>query len=301
MIKTKGLTKTFGSKTVLGPISLELKDRGIVGLIGPDGAGKTTLLRILCGIMDPGGGEIEMEGIDIKTRPEKVKDRIGYMPQRFSLYGDLTVMENMQFYGELYMVPGQKLKVTIERLLKFSGLTPFVGRRAENLSGGMKQKLGLSCALIHKPEVLMLDEPTNGVDPLSRLEFWQILKELKEEGVFIIVSTPYMDEAEKCDNIILIDGGKLLHYGTPGELKARHLGLTLDIATSVNSRAAAILEESSGILSVNDYGQSLHINCASGMAEDSIRQLLDGSSIRVIELKKAEPGIEDAFIYMVNT
>ena len=151
MIKSIGLIKTFGSKTVLGPISLDLEDRGIIGLLGPDGAGKTTLLRILCGIMDPSGGSITIDGIDIKKDPEKIKQKIGYMPQKFSLYGDLTVMENMLFYAELYMVPAKELKKTIERLLKFSNLTPFINRRAENLSGGMKQKLGLSCALIHRP------------------------------------------------------------------------------------------------------------------------------------------------------
>ena len=301
MIKTAGLIKKFGSRIALGPITLDIEGKGIAGLIGPDGAGKTTLIRILCGIMDPCGGDITIDGIDIIKDPEKVKNRIGYMPQRFSLYGDLTVMENMLFYAELYMVSREKLKPVIERLLRFSGLSPFVDRRAENLSGGMKQKLGLSCALIHRPEILLLDEPTNGVDPLSRLEFWKILKELREEGVFIIVSTPYMDEAQKCDNIILLDRGKLLHYGTPAGLKKKHRGLAMDIDTSDNSRASSVLESYPGILSINDYGNTLHINCESGIQANDIKKIMEDSGIEVMEIKEAESGIEDAFIYMVKS
>jgi len=301
MIKSTGLTKTFGSKTVLGPIFLDLEDRGIIGLLGPDGAGKTTLLRILCAIMDPSVGSISIDGTDIKKDPEKVKQKIGYMPQKFSLYGDLTVMENMLFYADLYMVPAKELKQTIERLLKFSNLTPFVNRRAENLSGGMKQKLGLSCALIHKPEILILDEPTNGVDPLSRQEFWQILKELRDDGVFIIISTPYMDEAEKCDNIILIDKGVLLHCGPPEDLKKKHLGYIADISTSDNRKTRGILDADPRVFSVNDYREILHLNCSRDLTTGDVKKMIEAGGIEVIKIKEVGPQIEDAFIYMVNT
>lgn len=301
MIKSVKLIKKFGSQTVLGPISLDLEVRGILGLLGPDGAGKTTLLRIICGIMDPSGGSLAVDGIDVKKDPERVKQKIGYMPQKFSLYGDLTVMENMLFYADLYMVPAKERDRTIERLLKFSNLNPFVNRRAENLSGGMKQKLGLSCALIHKPQVLILDEPTNGVDPLSRQEFWQILKELKDEGVFIMISTPYMDEAERCDSIILINKGVLLHHGPPAGFKKKHRGYIADISTSDNQKAAGILNADPRVFAVNDYGQILHLNCSRDFSIDDIRKTMGTNNIKVIKIKRIAPGIEDVFIYMVNT
>ncbi len=301
MIKSVDLIKTFGSKTVLGPISMDLEDRGILGLLGPDGAGKTTLLRIICGIMDPSSGSLAVDGIDIKKDPESVKQKIGYMPQKFSLYGDLTVMENMLFYADLYLVPAKKRDRTIERLLKFSNLTPFMDRRAENLSGGMKQKLGLSCAMIHRPQILILDEPTNGVDPLSRQEFWEILKELKEEGVFIIISTPYMDEAERCDSIILINKGSLLYHGSPAAFKKKHLGHIADISTSDNRKAAGIFNADPLVLAVNDYGQTLHLNCSRSFPIDNIGKILEAYDIKVTGIKRVDPGIEDVFIYMVNT
>ena len=207
MIKIVSLYKKFNNLNVLDDINLEIENGKIFGLIGPDGAGKTTLLRILAGIMTLAKGDVLFGKKSIIRNTEEIKSLIGYMPQKFSLYGDLTVIENLNFYADIYLVSGDERKNTIARLLDFSNLSPFKSRLADKLSGGMKQKLGLACSLVHKPELLLLDEPTNGVDPLSRREFWDILKDLKNQGVTIIISTPYMDEAAKCDAIGLIDKG----------------------------------------------------------------------------------------------
>jgi len=300
MIISKGLTKTFEGKAAVDDIDLEIEESGIFGLIGPDGAGKTTLLRLFCGVMDPTGGDLSIKDTDVVRDPEGIKQKIGYMPQRFSLYGDLTVMENMLFYADLYLVPARERAGTIERLLKFSNLSPFIDRRAENLSGGMKQKLGLSCALIHKPEILILDEPTNGVDPLSRLEFWQILNELKEQGVFIIISTPYMEEAENCDHIALMNSGKLLYHGPPEDFKKRHKGKVLEISTGDNQKAADMLGSDPNILALNHYGDVLHLNLSTKPDKGYIKKTLDSAGIELAGTEEVYPGIEDVFIYLIK-
>jgi ABC-2 type transport system ATP-binding protein len=211
------LTKRFGDLTAVDSLSLSIAQGELFGLVGSDGAGKTTTLRMLTGVMDPTGGEAHILGHSC-VNLEPVRNDIGYMSQRFGLYPDLTVAENIRFYADLFGVSGANRKVRTERLLSFSGLTPYVGRQAGRLSGGMKQKLGLCCALIHQPKALFLDEPTNGVDPLSRRDFWHILHELRSEGVTIVVTTAYLDEAERCDRVGLLHQGRLLACDTPETL-----------------------------------------------------------------------------------
>ena len=214
-----GLTKKFDSVTAVDNISFEAEAGQIFGLVGPDGAGKTTTIRMLAGIMEPSGGEASVDGMDIVKQADELKESIGYMSQRFGLYEDLTVIENINFYADIYCVPKKERQQRIKRLFEFSGLEPFQKRLARNLSGGMKQKLGLACSLIHTPKVLFLDEPTAGVDPVSRREFWRILYELIKEGVTILFSTSYLEEAERCGRVALIHKGKLLRCETPENIK----------------------------------------------------------------------------------
>lgn len=228
-VQATSLTKKFADLTAVNGLNLEIKKGEIFGLVGPDGAGKTTTLRILSTAMEQTSGEAFVLGLNVKNQEESIRDKIGYMPQRFSLYGDLTVQENIDFFADIFEVPkGEERKKKAEFLLKFTGMLQFTDRRAAKLSGGMYKKLALACMLIHTPEVLFLDEPTLGVDPISRREFWRILYGLKD--VTIIISTPYMDEAERCNRIALVREGKLLICDTPEEVKKRAGAKTLEEA-----------------------------------------------------------------------
>jgi len=229
-IKAQGLTKKFNSVTAVDNLNLEIEEGEIFGLVGPDGAGKTTTMRLLTGILEPTSGEAWVFGKHIVKESETLKDYIAYMSQRFGLYEDLTVMENLNFYADIFGVPIKERVKIINRLMDFSGLAPFKKRLARNLSGGMKQKLGLSCALIHTPKVLFLDEPTSGVDPVSRRDFWQILYQLLKENVTILFSTSYLDEAERCRRVGLIHKGRLLKCDIPANIKKERNAKTLEEA-----------------------------------------------------------------------
>ncbi len=229
MIRTEHLTKSFGDLAAVVDLNLDVAEGEIFGLVGPDGAGKTTTMRLLTAIMDPSAGDAWVAGRHVVRQSEAIKEDIGYMSQRFGLYADLTVMENLDFYADIYNVPRRGRREKTERLLAFSNLGPFRRRLAGNLSGGMKQKLGLACALIHTPKVLFLDEPTNGVDPVSRRDFWKILYQLLRQRVTIFVSTAYLDEAERCNRLALIHRGRLLACGTPGEVKKLMRGAILEV------------------------------------------------------------------------
>lgn len=229
-IKTTNLTRKFDQLTAVDELNLEINEGEIFGLVGPDGAGKTTTMRLLTGILDPTSGEGWVYEKHIKKEAESLKDNIAYMSQRFGLYEDLTVMENINFYADIYCVPKQGRQAKIDELLGFSGLIPFKKRFAGKLSGGMKQKLGLACSLVHTPKVLFLDEPTNGVDPVSRRDFWKILYDLLKQKVTILFSTSYLDEAERCKRVGLIHKGKLLKCAPPEALKAQYNKKTLQEA-----------------------------------------------------------------------
>ena len=229
-IKAENLTRRFGNLTAVDGLNLEIPEGEIFGLVGPDGAGKTTTMRLLTGILEPTSGEAWVYDRHVVKDAEPLKDYIAYMSQKFGLYQDLTVMENINFYADIYGVAREKRDESIEHLLGFSGLTPFKNRLAGNLSGGMKQKLGLACALIHTPKVLFLDEPTNGVDPVSRRDFWKILYDLLKQRVTILFSTSYLDEAERCKRIGLIHKGKLLRCDIPENIKKERNAKTLEEA-----------------------------------------------------------------------
>jgi ABC-2 type transport system ATP-binding protein len=230
IIETRGLTRRFGTITAVDHLDLTVERGEIFGLVGPDGAGKTTTLRMLCGLMDPSEGSASVAGHDASRESRQVKDRIGYMAQRFGLYQDLTVAENMIFYADLFGIAGKEREDLTVRLLRMTRMEPFQDRQAGRLSGGMKQKLALMCTLLHKPEILFLDEPTNGVDPVSRRDFWAILYELLKDGITIFLTTSYLDEAERCNRVGLMHLGKLIRCAPPRELKLETNSPTLEAA-----------------------------------------------------------------------
>lgn len=296
-IRTLDLTKRFGALNAVERLTLSVHQGEIFGLVGPDGAGKTTTMRLLTAILEPTSGEAWVAGRHIVREAEAVKERIGYMSQRFGLYQDLTVAENMNFYADIYGVSRRGRQAKIDRLLAFSNLTPFKKRLAGNLSGGMKQKLGLACALIHTPEVLFLDEPTNGVDPVSRRDFWRILYQLLREKVTIFLSTAYLDEAERCNRVGLIHRGRLLALGTPDEVKSLMVGRILEVRVQEGRKAAKLLKEHLGQTEVGVFGDRIHVLTHS--PERSVRQLeevLSKERIPFGQIRLVEPTLEDVFV-----
>lgn len=299
-IRTSKLTKAFGSNIAVDSLDIEIKKGELFGLVGPDGAGKTTTMRLLSSIMDPTSGEAWVAGLSVIKDGERLKERIGYMSQKFGLYEDLTVMENIIFYADLYEVPKKERLARVERLLGFSNLTPFKERLAGKLSGGMKQKLGLACSLIHTPEVLFLDEPTNGVDPVSRRDLWRILYDLLKEGVTILVSTAYLDEAERCTSIGLMHKGRILVKAPPGEMK-KSLGVPMVEIWSDNSRRAIdIVRAIEGVMSVNIYGDRLHVAIARKDLIEKIIRELETDGIEIKDQREILPSVEDIFISKVE-
>ncbi len=300
-IQTTNLTKFFESLTAVKNLNLEVKTGEIFGLVGPDASGKTTALRMLCGILPPDGGEAMVAGCDIRRETESLKEKVGYLPQRFGLYGDLTVLENIHFYADLYQVPKKSRTGRIERLLQFANLKPFGKRKAQDLSGGMKQKLGLICALVHTPEILFLDEPTTGVDPLSRRDFWVILYDLLKEGVTILFSTSYLDEAERCSRVGMIYRGELLITDTPAVVKTQMIGTILELRTENNQRSMRMLE---GVESIRGFvlsGDKIHVLVGDPQeGERVIRDVLKAKGMGILDLMVVRPSLEDAFVSMVK-
>jgi ABC-2 type transport system ATP-binding protein len=296
-IRSLGLRRAFGELIAVAGLDLDVADGEIFGLVGPDGAGKTTTMRMLTGILPPTAGTATVAGFDVVRQSERLKDHIGYMSQRFGLYPDLTVLENIAFYADLYAVPRQELAARTDRLLGFSNLTPFKHRLAGNLSGGMKQKLGLACALIHTPRVLFLDEPTNGVDPVSRRDFWRILYQLVREKVTIFVSTAYLDEAERCNRLALLHEGRLLGLGTPDEVKAMMPGALLEVRTPAPRRTASLLREQLPDASVGLFGDRVHVAARHPEAATArIRQLVVAAGFEPLTIRAIEPSLEDVFV-----
>lgn len=300
-VKAEGLTKSFGAATAVDGLTLAVEEGELFGLVGPDGAGKTTTIRILCGILDGDGGEAEVAGFDVRRRPEQVKQRIGYMPQQFSLYGDLTVAENLLFFANIYHVPKRERLRREQELLEFSRLAPFRTRLAQHLSGGMRQKLALACTLIHRPQVLFLDEPTTGVDPVSRRDFWKILYSLLREGMTLFISTPYMDEAERCNRVALISKGRILQCDTPEALRQQMRGDLLEIVAEPQRQAKATLSERPEVLGVQVFGDRLHV-WVSDVARDepALLSVLGQHGVLVRSSRRAAPGLEDVFVSLVS-
>lgn len=300
-IETNSLTKKYGDIIAVNNLDLKVKKNIIYGLVGPDGAGKTTTMRMLCTLINPDSGTAKVGGLDIVSDSERIKDDIGYMPQRFSLYGDLTVMENLQFYAEIYGVPKKIRKEKIKELLEFSNLAKHSYKLADQLSGGMKQKLALSCNLIHTPKYLLLDEPTIGVDPVARRELWKILFSLKKDGVTVFVSTPYMDEAERCDEIGLMHKGQIIKNDTPSNIMAGFKKPLYSIATDSNYNAR---ELALGLPYVEDaylVGEFIHIVFTEKKSENGeFTNYLNQKGIHIESINKIEPSLEDVFVNTVK-
>ena len=300
-IRAEGLTKRFGPLAAVDGLSLEVARGESFALVGPDGAGKTTTIRLLCGIMDPDEGRAEVLGFDTVKESEPLKELIGYMPQRFGLYDDLTVAENIAFYADIYRVPKAERRVRVPELLSFSNLAPFQDRLAANLSGGMRQKLGLVCALIHTPQLLILDEPTFGVDPVSRREFWHILHELLRTGMTIFLSTAYMDEAERAHRVGLMHRGRLLVADAPGAIKATFEGELLEVRTD-NLRAArrvlSALPEVRQVLAVGDRLMTTVARREEALAPMSAA--LETAGVGDVRIAPAEPALEELFVQIVR-
>jgi ABC-2 type transport system ATP-binding protein len=294
-IRSQALTRRFGDLLALDQLTLSVAEGEIFGLVGPDGAGKTTTMRLLTGILRPSSGDAWVDGLHVAQDAEPIKDRIGYMSQRFGLYPDLTVQENLDFYADLYEVPRSGRGLRIDRLLSFSNLAPFRRRLAGNLSGGMKQKLGLACALIHTPRVLFLDEPTNGVDPVSRRDFWRILYQLQQERVTIFVSTAYLDEAERCNRIGLLHEGRLMACDTVDGVKGLLEGALLEVRCGDSRRAAGILKRAD-LGRVALFGDRIHVLVADpDRGRLAIEGALRAEDIPCHSLAVIEPSLEDVF------
>jgi len=301
IIRTHSLTRDFDGTRAVDALDLAVEPGALFGLVGPDGAGKTTTLRLLAGLLKVTEGTAAVAGYDLVAEPEAVKPRIGYMAQQFSMYGELSVLENLHFFAEIYEVPRAKLAQRTERLLEFAGLSRFTDRRAAHLSGGMQKKLALACTLIHRPRILLLDEPTTGVDPISRREFWRILTDLHAEGTTVVVSTPYMDEADRCAMVGLMYGGRLAVCAPPEQIRARIEGEMIEIIPEEGREARALLETLPGVHEVQTYGQSLHVLVDSAeQRQPEVTTALREREIGYRHVRRETPRMEQAFISLIR-
>ena len=299
-IEARGLRKMFGQVTAVDRLDLVVMAGEVFGLVGPEGAGKTTTLRMICGALPPTGGWVGVAGFDVLSQPAEVKRRIGYMPQRLSLYSELTVDENLLFQARVHGITGALFEDRRERLLSLSRLGRFRGRLVQDLSGGMRQKLALTCALMHRPEILLLDEPTTGVDPVSRGEFWELLLRLAREGMTVLVTTPYMDEAERCRRVGLMYEGRLLTCGTPREIR-RHAQLELvQVVCDRRQEGREAVRSVPGVRWVEVFGDRLHASVERPEVEGPVRKALQAAGVRVRRIRQVEPGLEDAFFELVR-
>lgn len=282
----------------LAGLDFRVKRGTTYGLVGPDGAGKTTTLRLLAGALPLRAGRAMVAGYDVSTEAEKVRERVGYVAQRFSLYGDLTVAENIRFFADLHGVPSDTREEREARLIAFTGLDAFRDRLAQHLSGGMRRKLALATALMHEPEVLLLDEPTTGVDPVSRREFWRILSGLRSQGVTILFATPYMDEAERCDRILFLARGRALAEGTAGELRALVRGEVLEVLTPSPHLLIRQLASLPAVADAQAFGDKVHVRVADSAARQAVERGLAALEPKAGPPAVVAPSMEDVFMYL---
>jgi ABC-2 type transport system ATP-binding protein len=293
------LSKSFGPIKAVDSITLTVEHGEMFGIVGPDGAGKTTTLRMLCGILVPTAGTASVLGFDVLTQLDEVKRRIGYLSQRFSLYGDLSVDENIEFFAEIHGV--YDFKDRREELLEFTRLTPFRNRLAERLSGGMKQKLALACTLIHTPKLLLLDEPTTGVDPVSRRDFWRILQSLLRSGITIVMSTPYLDEAERCTRVALMNKGRIMSVDEPAGLKKRMPGEVVEIVCDDVRGASRLLKDAARVREVQTFGDRLNVVVDNATRDlPPLVTLLQQHAIAITDTRVIAPSLENVFISLLT-
>jgi ABC-2 type transport system ATP-binding protein len=301
IIETRHLRRNYKKVCAVDDLSLVIEPAELFGLVGPDGAGKTTTLRLLAGLLDISEGEASVLGFDLEEQAESIKHHIGYMAQQFSLYSELSVMENLRFFAELYNVKSRDMEERTERLLTFAGLVEFKDRRAAHLSGGMQKKLALACTLIHQPEVLLLDEPTTGVDPISRREFWNILTDLHLGGTTILVSTPYMDEADRCSRVGLMYAGKLVECDTPKNIRRKLEGDVVEIQPEDWQTILGAVAGLDGVREVQTYGASIHLLVDSGKRRlPEIEQVLKRERLAYRSIRIAPARMEEAFISLIR-
>ncbi len=295
IIHAENLTRRFGELTAVDHLNLDVREGEIFGLVGPDGAGKTTTMRLLCGLMEPSEGRAVVAGHDVSREVDSMKDQIGYMAQRFGLYTDLTVAENMAFYADLFGITGSERQQLSARLLRMTRMDPFTKRPAGKLSGGMKQKLALMCTLLHKPRVLFLDEPTNGVDPVSRRDFWAILYQLVREGLTVFVATAYLDEAERANRVGFLHHGKMIRCDTPAALKQTLAGQVFRIQSETPRETIRELEQQPGVLTVQPAGADLHL-----FLDPAVTSPEKLASAVPFGFRPVTPSLEDVFIALTR-
>jgi ABC-2 type transport system ATP-binding protein len=307
-IQTEGLSKDFGNFTAVDQVSFEIKGGEIFGFLGPNGSGKTTTIRMMLGLLTPSDGTIEVLGLPIPDQIQRVLPRIGYMSQQFSLYNDLTVLQNLNFYGQAYGIESALAEAKIQDAISLSGLEGYENTRTSDLSGGWRQRLALSAAILHKPEVLFLDEPTAGVDPVSRRAFWELLYQLVTEGITVFITTHYMDEAEHCHRLAFIQHGRIIAQGTPASIKQDSMGLSvLEIETNQPEQFIKVLADQAGEdglpdLSAELYGSSIHVfTPAPHTHKQHLRSLAQGAGIELNSIEKIDPSLEDVFIACMQT
>ena len=300
-ISAEHLVRRFGTFTAVNDVSFEVKKGEIFGFLGPNGSGKTTVIKMLTGLLPLSGGAAQVEGLDVRTHSEEVRERIGYMSQKFSLYDDLTVAENLTFYGRIYSLSAERLKRRMNEIIELNGLGPYMNRLAAKLSGGWKQRLALGCAMLHEPKLLFLDEPTAGIDPVARRQLWDLLFELSGHGITFFVTTHYMDEAERCSHVAYIYYGKLIADGTPNSLRelpdVQPPGtLRVEITTPEVTRALKFARQLPGIRSATIFGQSIHALIDDHFDLHDLREQLLKEGIAVAEIRPLAPSLEDVFV-----
>jgi ABC-type multidrug transport system ATPase subunit len=300
-ISAQHLIRKFGAFTAVNDVSFEVKKGEIFGFLGPNGSGKTTVIKMLTGLLPLSGGAAQVEELDVRTHAEEVRERIGYMSQKFSLYDDLTVAENLTFYGRIYSLPPDRLKRRMSEIIELNGLGPYLDRLAAKLSGGWKQRLALGCAMLHEPKLLFLDEPTAGIDPVARRQLWDLLFELSGQGITFFVTTHYMDEAERCSHVAYIYYGKLIADGTPNSLRelpdVQPPGtLRVEITTPEVTKALRFARQLPGIRSATIFGQSIHALIDDHFDLHDLREQLLKEGIAVAEIRPLAPSLEDVFV-----
>lgn len=305
IISVRGLTRRFGAFTAVDAVSFDVEKGAIFGFLGPNGSGKSTVIRMLCGLLAPSAGEAMLDGVDVTRDPERIKERIGYTSQRFSLYEDLTVAENIRFFGQIYGLRGEALRRREEQVAEITGVGPYRGRLTGRLSGGWKQRLAVACALLHQPRILFLDEPTAGIDPVARRDLWDLLFHLAGEGSTLFITTHYMDEAERCTHVGYIYLSKLIVCGRPEELKSlpevtppgHH---RLEVECDSPTLALSPLRRAEGVADATLFGQAIHLLVEDACGEGQVRRTLEAQGIHCREVRVIEPSLEDVFVMLTR-